>query len=142
MPKQVLELRLRDFTDLVTLHRLRLAGSNIGQPDIRTMEREFRAVKAAHASDTALKLAINGIDGDKADFDVAWKGLGGNYAHLFEFFGGLATVFPGTSSVESDFSLLKMTSGKHSTNLTDFSLESKLHASQLFDLRTMKLEYL
>jgi hypothetical protein len=37
-------------------------------------------------------------------------------------------IVPGTATVESDFSLLKMTSCKHSTNLTDFSLESKLHA--------------
>jgi hypothetical protein len=69
------------------------------------------------------------------------KGLGGTYAHpiyTYEFFG---LAFPGTPSVESDLSLLKMTSGKHSTNLTDFSLESKLHKSQFFDLQTMKLEY-
>jgi hypothetical protein len=50
MPTQVLGLRLRDFTDLVALHRLRLAGSNIGQPEIRIMEREFRALKAAYDS--------------------------------------------------------------------------------------------
>jgi hypothetical protein len=111
-----------------------------GQPEIRTMEREFRALKAAYASNPALKEAIDGMDEDKADFDVAWKVLSGTYANLYEFFGGLATVFPGTSSVESDFSLLKMTSCKHSTNLTDYSLESKLHASQFFNLQRMKLE--
>jgi hypothetical protein len=97
------------------------------------MEREFRALKAAYANVPALKEAINDVDEDKADFDAAWKGLSGTYAHLYKFFGGLATVFPGTSSVESDFSLLKMISDKHSTNLTDFSLESKLrmHHSSL-----------
>jgi hypothetical protein len=104
------------------------------------MERKFRALKAAYASNPALKEAIDGMDEDKADFDVAWKVLSGTYANLYEFFGGLATVFPGTSSVESDFSLLKMTSCKHSTNLTDYSLESKLHASQFFNLQRMKLE--
>jgi hypothetical protein len=93
MPKQVLELRLRDFAELVLLHRLRLAGSDIGQPEIRSLEREFRALKAAYyASDPELEGAIKGIDEDK------------------------------------------------STNLTDFSLESKLHASQFFDLQAMKLE--
>jgi hypothetical protein len=86
-----------------------------------------------------LKASIDGIDEDKADFDVAWKVLSVTYVNLHAFFGGLATVFPGTSSVESDFSLLKMTSGKHSTNLTDFSLESKLHASQLFELQNDEL---
>jgi hypothetical protein len=52
----------------------------------------------------------------------------------------LATVFPGTATVEADFSLLKMTSCKHSTNMTDFSLESKLHTKQFAELQRVKLE--
>ena len=79
---------------------------------------------------------------DRVNFDDAWKALSGQYKRLHEFFGGLATVFPGTPSVESDFSLLKMTGGKHSTNLTDFSLESKLHAKQFFELQNIKLSAL
>jgi hypothetical protein len=86
-----------------------------------------------------LREAIDAIDEDTADFDVAWEGLSAKYGNLHKFFGGLATVFPGTSSVESDFSLLKMTSDVHSTNLTDFSLESKLHAKQFFMMQKIKL---
>jgi hypothetical protein len=47
-------------------------------------------------------------------------------------------VFPGTQLVESDSSDLKMTSGKHSTNLTDFSLEGKLHSKQFLELQEIK----
>ncbi len=74
------------------------------------------------------------------DFDVAWKHLSKRYGKLHKFFGGLATVFPGTATVESDFSHLKMTSNSHVTNMTDFSLESKLYAKQFIDLQRLKLD--
>ena len=44
--------------------------------------------------------------------------------------GGLATVFPGTATVEADFSNLKWTKDVYSTSLSDFSLEAKLHTRQ------------
>jgi hypothetical protein len=55
-----------------------------------------------------------------------------------EMVGGLATVFPGTPPVDSAFSVLKMTSGKHSTNLSDFSLESKMHSKLFLELQEIK----
>jgi hypothetical protein len=69
---------------------------------------------------------------------VGRKGIGVTYGKLHDFFRGLAAVFPGTQLVESDFSFLKMTSGKHSTNLTDLSLESKLHAKRFLELQKIK----
>ena len=93
----------------------------------------------AYLRDLALKEAFDSIDEDTAEFDASWQCLSATYPILHEFFGGLATVFPGTATVESDFSLLKMTSCKHSTNLTDFSLESKLHAKQFAELQRVKL---
>jgi hypothetical protein len=54
---------------------------------------------------------------------------------LFDFFGTLATVFPGTATVESDFSILKWTKNSSSTRTSDFSLEGKLHARQWNDLQ-------
>ncbi len=42
---------------------------------------------------------------------------------LYNFFGGLATVFPGTATE------LKWTKDEYSTSLSDFSLEAKLHAT-------------
>jgi hypothetical protein len=47
-------------------------------------------------------------------------------------------VFPGTHTVEAEFSDLKMTSGKHSTNLTNVSLGSNLHSKQFLELLEIK----
>jgi hypothetical protein len=69
---------------------------------------------------------------------VGWKDLSLTYSKLHDFFGGLAMVFPGTPTVEAVFSDLKMTSGQYSTNLTNFSLESKLHSKQFLELQEIK----
>jgi hypothetical protein len=68
-------------------------------------------------------------------FADAWAPLLERYPLLFDFFGTLATVFPGTATVESDFSILKWTKNNNSTRLSDFSLEGKLHARQWKDLQ-------
>jgi hypothetical protein len=49
------------------------------------MENEFKAFKAADKSEQALKEAIDSVDEDTADFDVAWEGLSRRYKNLHEF---------------------------------------------------------
>ncbi len=140
MPRQLMGLRHRDFTVLVAKHRLRLAGTNCGGAEIAALEDEFLNLKAAYTNDAALQEAIDEVNEDRMDFEVAWKHLSKRYGKLHKIFGGLATVFPGTETVEFDFSVLKMTSNSHVTNMTDFSLESKLHAKQFIDLQSLKLD--
>ena len=43
----------------------------------------------------------------KTKFYDAWRSLGTQLSSLCEFVGGLASVFPGTSTVEADFSLIR-----------------------------------
>ena len=46
------------------------------------------------------------------------------------FCGGIATPFPGTLNVESNFSIVKWEKDGMQMNLSDFSLEGILHAKQ------------
>ena len=64
------------------------------------------------------------------NFEQCWAPLGNDYEDLQQFCGGIASVMPGTSSVESDFSLINWTKDPSSQSLTDFSLESILHCKQ------------
>ena len=48
----------------------------------------------------------------------------GRFNKLHEFCGGLASVFPDTAPVESDFALLKFRKIVFTRLLTDFSLET------------------
>ncbi|KAH8944818.1 hypothetical protein BDL97_12G005300 [Sphagnum fallax] len=56
--------------------------------------------------------------------------LGSRFPALFEFAGGLASVFPGTSTVEADFSRLRREKDIFKQSLSDFGLECVLHAQQ------------
>ena len=61
----------------------------------------------------------------------AWSWSGSDkYADLRMYCGGIASVMPGTSSVEADFSLIHWTKDPNSSALTDFSLEAILHCKQ------------
>jgi hypothetical protein len=50
---------------------------------------------------------------------------------LRHFCGALATVFPNTYTVESDFCIIGWERNEYWQSLTDFSLEGTVHAKQL-----------
>jgi hypothetical protein len=77
-------------------------------------------------------VAIDEIQGDGKvwEFEKCWECIATRVPLLYEFFGGLATIFPGTATVEADFSELKWTKDENSTSLSDFSVEAKFHARQ------------
>ena len=54
----------------------------------------------------------------------AWNGLRNTYLLLERFVGGLATIFTGTSTVESDFSVVKYKKTRKHMCLSDAILES------------------
>jgi hypothetical protein len=58
---------------------------------------------------------------------------GEKFLQLELFCGGLATLLPGTASVESDFSIVNYEKDQYRAKLTDFSLEGIMHAKQ-YDL--------
>jgi hypothetical protein len=59
-----------------------------------------------------------------------WGLLGSRFPALFEFAGGLALVFSGTSTMEADFSRLRRKKDIFRHSLSDFGLECVLHAQQ------------
>jgi hypothetical protein len=69
------------------------------------LEREFRSFKAAAHSERTLSDALK-THGATIGFADARQPHGARFAKLRQFCGGLATVFPGTATVESDLSAL------------------------------------
>lgn len=67
-------------------------------------------------------------------FNRSWSGVGQKYGHLLRFLSGLATVFPGTATVEADFSLIHQEVGEQRTSLTDLSLQGIMFAKQWEEL--------
>jgi len=57
---------------------------------------------------------------------------------LKEFCRGLASVFPSTITVESDFSIINFEKNFHRSALTDLSLEGTLHLKQFDMVKKLK----
>ena len=66
-----------------------------------------------------------------------WNGLHNTYLLLERFVGGLAIIFPGTSTVESDFLVVKYEKNRNHMSLSDESLEGILHAKQFLCMHSL-----
>jgi hypothetical protein len=59
------------------------------------------------------------------------------FPKLCEFSSGLATIYPGTTRLESDFSILGWERDDYRSALMDFSLEGIMHAKQFKALQSI-----
>jgi hypothetical protein len=62
------------------------------------------------------------------------------YPHLQHFAGGLSKVFPGSSTVESDFSVLKSEKSDHRASLSDVCIEGILNERQFEEVEQLHVE--
>jgi hypothetical protein len=99
------------------------------------LENEFPEFKKYVQTDQSASLLIAQIE-DSGPFEKCRKHFGSSpsFQKVHKFMGGLATVFPGTATLEADFSEVKWTKDEYSVGLQDFSLEAKLHAKQHEDI--------
>jgi hypothetical protein len=73
-----------------------------------------------------------------ASFQSCWLPVMPRYPNLREVAAGLATVFPGSSSVESDFSILKQDKSPQRSRLADLTVEGHFHARQWPELERLE----
>jgi hypothetical protein len=85
-----------------------------------------------------VKSSIDSFD-DSAAYRDVWIGLQNTYPFLERFVGGLATIFPGTSTVESDFSVVKYEKNKNRMSLTIAILEGILHSKQYRGMHSLRV---
>ena len=137
LPHDLLKLRPYEFAQLIALHQQRLIAS-FNEEEIIGINEEFKKMKDAYRREEGLKAVIDGFN-HKTSFADGWKMLVDRYPLLCSFIAGLATVFPGTSTVESDFSVIGWEKDDYRTSLTDFSLEGVLHCKQFEILKGLSL---
>jgi hypothetical protein len=137
-PVLTLDLYLMDtrlFTaSLQEQHRQRLSDEKIDR-----IAQQFRNLLAVR-EEKGLKIILGRQQArtDSSTFENCWSPLlGREYDDLRNYRGGIASVMPGTGSVESDFSIVIWTKDSKSQRLTDFSLEAILHCKQLGSLRKL-----
>ena len=69
----------------------------------------------------------------KTFFNDAWDSVKPHFLILRQFCGGLASAFPNTTTIESDFSMVKWKKDAQCTSLTSLSLVGVMHSKQ-FDV--------
>ena len=132
MPPVLLHLLVKlcgqEFADVIRRQRCRLS-MRWNMHNIERIEQDFEGLLGAYQRERPLKEVLDQCS-HKTTFDEGWKHVHGRFEYLKKFCGGLATAFPGTSTVESDFSIVKWEKDDCRVALTDFSLEGILHTKQ------------
>ena len=86
-----------------------------------------------------VKRSIDSFD-EGAAYRDAWNRQHKTYPLLETFVGILATIFPGTSTFESNFLVVKYEKTRNHMCLSDASLEGILHAKQYRRMRSLVSE--
>jgi hypothetical protein len=113
----------------------------LGEFGCATRNRSAELARAACEEHQALKRELLRSPDVKADFQrtaatttasfqSCWRPLLPGYPNLREVAAGLATIFPGSSSVESDFSILKLDKSPQRSNLADLTIEGQFYSRQ------------
>ena len=89
----------------------------------------------AYREEPSFKAAVDKCSDALTDFESGWAHCRDRFPALQAFCGGLASIFPNTSTVESDFSVIGWEKDEYRQSLTDFSLEGILHAKQFDSIR-------
>ena len=112
----------------IHLQQLRHSWS---EQTIAEIENQYRGLVTAYREEPVLKSAIDAYaQVSIKSFEEAWTIVEGRFEILMDFCGGIATIFPNTASVESDFSILGWEKDKFRLSLTDISLEGIMHCKQ------------
>jgi len=134
LPLEIAGLSTIEFTKLLFEHEERLSHSFPGTVVEEVISNEFEQLVRLISRDSNLKAALTKGSED-SDFGKAWRPLGNRFPYMLRFAAGLASVMPGTTTVEADFSTINYEKDDHRSALTSFSLEGILHSRQLEKLR-------
>jgi hypothetical protein len=105
LPHHLVRILPRDFCVYLQRHGERL-DYTFSNEEIETTGRQHKTLYDSYHRQPDVKSSIDSF-GDSASYRDVWIGLQNTYPLLEIFVGGLSTIFPGTSTVESDFSVVK-----------------------------------
>ncbi|KAH9576038.1 hypothetical protein CY35_01G142300 [Sphagnum magellanicum] len=137
LPHQLVRILPRDFCVYLQRHKEHL-DYTFSNEEIENIGRQHKALCDSYRRQPDVKSSIDNFNDSAAYCDV-WISLQNTYPLLEKFVGGLATIFPGTSTVENDFSVVKYEKNKNRMSLTHASLKGILHAKQYRCMHSLKV---
>jgi hypothetical protein len=140
LPGQLVKLRHSAFIrDVLKPYREQI-NKFWSVESVDEIEADHRLLLKLYAEDERLCLAIDRQDVTTL-FNDAWDVLKGRVNSLRSFCGGLASAFANTTSVESDFSILKWEMDANRTCLMHLSLEGIFQTKQRKLLQDLSKSY-
>lgn len=137
LPKELSSIDMRQLVNLVQQHHARLVAV-FSPSGIEQICDDFRLFQRAFREETVFQEAVKASANPLGGFSEAWACTNNRFPHLQKFCGGLASAFPNTATVESDFSVIGWEKNECRTSLTDFSLEGIQHAKQYQRLKIVE----
>ncbi len=128
LPHELVKLSVAEFIRKMRRYSYRLE-QHYSSEHIDTIADEHKQLLHAYRTEQVLKQSIDALSSQLA-FKDGWSLLGRRFPNLMEFCGVIATLIPGTSTVESDFSILRWEKDAFRKSLSDFGLEGVLQAKQ------------
>jgi hypothetical protein len=128
LPRELVKTSTSDFFRKMRQHGYQLQHRySSGQIDLAADE--HKALIHAHRHEPVLKQGIDALTG-KSSFVEGWSLLGACFPNLIDYCGIVVTLFLGTSTLESDFSVLRWEKDELCKALSDFGLEGVLQTKQ------------
>jgi hypothetical protein len=124
LPHELIKLSAAEFIRKMRCYSYRLE-QHYSSEHIDTIADEHKQLLHAYRTEQVLKQNINALFSQSA-FKDGWSQLGHRFPNLMEFCGVITTLFLGTSTVESDFSILRWEKDAFRKSLSDFGLEGML----------------
>ena len=129
LPHEVVKLSASQFLRKIRKDAFRL-DHRYTACQIDLIADEQKTLRYAYRTEPALKGAIDQLLG-RLSFKEGWSAIAGNRFHnLKDYCGVVASFFPGTSTVESDFSVLRWEKDGFRKRLSDLRLEGVMQATQ------------
>ncbi|CAK9274757.1 unnamed protein product [Sphagnum jensenii] len=128
LPHELVELSAADFIRKIRQHAFRLDHC-YSSTQINLVVDEHKTLIHAHRCEPVLKDDIDSLSSNSS-FKDCWSLLGARFPNLMEYCGVVATLFPGTSTVESDFLIMRWEKDLFRKHLSNFGLEGVMQAKQ------------
>jgi hypothetical protein len=125
---ELIKLSAAEFIRKMRCYSYRLE-QRYSSEHIDTIADEHKQLLHAYRTEQVLKQSINALSNQSA-FKDGWSLLGCQFPNLMEFCGVIVTLFPRTSTIKSDFSILRWEKDAFRKSLSDFGLEGVLQAKQ------------
>jgi hypothetical protein len=130
MPYELVRMRSSTFNTTVLGPRRDHVAKFTSEEEVYGIEVDHRELTKAYKSEYGVRAIIDKQD-HTTSFNDAWDSIAGaRFLRLRRFCGGLATVFANSTSVESDFSILKWEKDEFRSCLLDLSLEGIFQSKQ------------